>query len=256
MRVLLIGDVVGRPGRRGIRELLPAIHDEFSIDLVIVNGENAAGGFGLTEKTAAELLQAGADVITSGNHIWDKQDIVPHLDGEMPILRPLNYPGGVPGRGHIERKGVTVVNLIGNTFIGSFDSPFFAMDHLLEELGANHGPIVIDFHAEATSEKAALGWYLDGRISAIVGTHTHVGTVDTRVLPKGTAFVSDAGMTGVIDSVIGDTPESVLKRFLTAIPSRLEVGKGRVKLNSVLVDIDETSGHAREIFRIDRETES
>ncbi len=255
MRVLMVGDIVGQPGRRTLRKLLPGLREEYGIDAVVVNGENAAGGFGLTLPTAQEILAAGVDVITSGNHIWDKREFYPHLDSELPVLRPVNYPRGVPGRGYLWINGLWVVNAIGQTWMGSFESPFFTMDKVLKDLNAQGQAIVVDFHAEASSEKNALGWYLDGRVSAVVGTHTHVGTIDTRILPKGTAYVSDLGMTGVIDSIIGDTPESVLKRFLTAIPSPLEVGNGRTKLNAVLIDIDESTGLARSIQRVDRETD-
>ena len=252
MKILLIGDVIGRPGRRALRGLLPGLRNEYGIDLVIANGENAAGGLGLTKATAEELLRSGVDIITSGNHIWDQKEIIPHLDGGLPIIRPLNYPDGVPGRGYLIKGGALVVNLIGRTFIGNFDCPFRAVDRLLERVANRPKVIVLDFHAEATSEKVALGKYLDGRVSAVMGTHTHVGTIDTRILPGGTAYVTDVGMTGPIDSVIGDDSDEVIRRFLTQIPHRLSVGKGDVLLNSVLVDVAD-SGRATSIMRIDRE---
>ena len=252
MQILLIGDVIGRPGRRALRGLLPGLRNEYGIDLVIANGENAAGGLGLTKATAEELLRSGVDIITSGNHIWDQKEIIPHLDGGLPIIRPLNYPDGVPGRGYLIKGGALVVNLIGRTFIGNFDCPFRAVDRLLERVANRPKVIVLDFHAEATSEKVALGKYLDGRVSAVMGTHTHVGTIDTRILPGGTAYVTDVGMTGPIDSVIGDDSDEVIRRFLTQIPHRLSVGKGDVLLNSVLVDVAD-SGRATSIMRIDRE---
>ena len=255
MRILFVGDIVGKGGRRVLREQLQCLQSSHLVDFTIVNVENSAGGFGVTPGIGRQVLDLGVDVMTSGNHIWDKREILPYLEGEMPILRPLNYPPGVPGRGYLRKMGTWVANLIGCTFIGNFESPFFVMDRLLDELQAEGQPIIVDFHAEATSEKGALAWYLDGRVSAVLGTHTHVGTIDARILPRGTAFVSDVGMTGVIDSVIGDTPESVLRRFLTGIPSPLDVGKGRVQLNAVLVDVDEGTGRAREIVRIDRETD-
>ena len=251
MRILMVGDVIGRPGRKAIRSLVPGLRSEYGLDLVIVNAENAAGGLGLTQATAEEILESGVDVLTSGNHIWDQKEIIPHLEGELPILRPLNYPSGVPGRGYLVRDDVLVVNLVGRTFMGSFDCPFRAMDRLLAELKAKPPVIVIDFHAEATAEKVALGWYLDGRVSAVVGTHTHVGTVDARLLPKGTAYITDLGMTGPADSVIGDDIEAVLYRFLSQLPHRLSVGKGNVILNAVLVELD--GGQAISITRIDRE---
>jgi len=251
----MVGDVIGRPGRRAVQVLLPDLRQEYSIDLVIANGENAAGGLGLTRETAEELFASGIDVITSGNHIWDHKEIIPSLDSELAILRPLNYPPGVPGRGYLTKGKVLVVNLLGRTFIGNFDCPFRAMDQLLEELVDKPPVIIADFHAEATSEKVAMGRYLDGRVSAVLGTHTHVGTIDARLLPEGTAYVTDVGMTGPLDSVIGDDADAVIRRFLTQLPHRLSVGKGSVVLNSVLVEVEESTGVAKSIVRIDRETE-
>lgn len=255
MRILMVGDVIGRPGRRAAQVLLPNLRQEYSIDLVIANGENAAGGLGLTRETAEELFASGIDVITSGNHIWDHKEIIPSLDSELAILRPLNYPPGIPGRGYLTKGKVLVVNLLGRTFIGNFDCPFRAMDQLLEELVDKPPVIIADFHAEATSEKVAMGRYLDGRVSAVLGTHTHVGTIDARLLPEGTAYVTDVGMTGPLDSVIGDDADAVIRRFLTQLPHRLSVGKGSVVLNSVLVEVEESTGVAKSIVRIDRETE-
>jgi metallophosphoesterase (TIGR00282 family) len=251
--VLAIGDIVGRPGRQAVEELLPELRQEFGIDLVVANGENVAGGLGLTSATARELIAAGVDVITSGNHIWAKKEILPYLDGEMPILRPLNYPAGVPGRGYLIMGGVMVVNLIGRTFMGDLNCPFRAMDKLLAEVNPMPPVIIVDFHAEATSEKMAMGHYLNGRVSALLGTHTHVGTIDATVLSRGTAYVTDIGMTGPIDSVIGNDTEAVLRRFLTAIPDHLPVAKGKVALNAVMVDIDETTGQATGISRVCQE---
>ncbi len=254
MIVLTIGDIIGGPGRRAVKDILPGLREQYGIDFVIANGENVAGGLGLTLKTADELFDAGVDVITSGNHIWAQKEIVPYLDSELPILRPLNYPPGVPGRGFLVfRNRVVVVNLIGRTFIGNFDCPFRAMDKLLTELNAKPAIIIIDFHAEATSEKMALGRYLDGRVSAVLGTHTHVGTIDAQLLPKGTAYVTDIGMTGPVNSVIGDDTETVLSRFLSMIPHRLAVGKGKVAFNAILVTLDEETGLATGIERICRE---
>ncbi len=254
MRVLMIGDVVGRPGRRAVSTLLPGLRDEYGIDLVVANGENAAAGFGLTLDTAQDLFDAGVDAITSGNHIWDQKEIIPHLDTELAILRPLNYPSTTPGKGYIDVKGVLVVSLIGRVFVGNFDCPFRAMDALLEKMGESHRIVLVDFHAEATSEKMAMGWYLDGRVSALVGTHTHVGTVDTSLLLQGTAYVSDLGMVGPWRSVIGSSIEDVMERFLNQTPRRLNVAGGAaVKFNSVMVDIDEGTGRATGIARLDRE---
>ena len=253
MNILAIGDIIGSPGRRAVVKLVPVLRQEFGIDFVIANAENAAGGFGVTPETAQELFDADVDVLTSGNHIWAQKDIFPYLDSEMPILRPLNYPPGVPGRGYLIQNGVLVVNLIGRTFIGNFDCPFRAMDRLLDEINPKPSIIVVDFHAEATSEKGAMGRYLDGRVSAVLGTHTHVGTIDTRVLPQGSAYVTDIGMVGPIDSIIGDAPESVLQRFLTSMPVRLTVGSGKTMLNAVLVSVDDKTGKALKIERITRE---
>lgn len=256
MRILMLGDVIGRPGRRAVHALLPGLRQEYGIELVIANGENAAGGLGLTRETAEELIKSGVDVITSGNHVWAQREIMNDLDSDLAILRPLNYPPGVPGHGYLIKGETLVVNLLGRTFIGNFDCPFRAMDQLLEELADNKPPVIIvDFHAEATSEKVAMGWHLDGRVSAVLGTHTHVGTVDARLLPKGTASITDVGMIGPIDSVIGDDTDVVLRRFLTQIPHRISVGKGSVLLNSVLVEIEEATGRAKNISRIDREIE-
>ncbi len=255
MRILAIGDIVGRPGRRAVREFLPGLRKEYGLDMVIANAENAAGGFGLTVATADELLSYGVDVLTSGNHIWAQSEIFPYLDSEMPILRPLNYPPGVPGKGYIMRGETMVVNLIGRTFISNFDCPFRTMDKLLADLEHKPSRIIVDFHAEATSEKMALGRYLDGRVSAVLGTHTHVGTIDTQVLTKGTAYVTDIGMTGPADSVIGDDADSVLRRFLTMMPHQLSVGKGKPVLNAVMVEIAEGTGRATGIERIVRKME-
>ena len=253
MRILMVGDVIGKPGRNAISVLLPELREKHSIDLIVANGENAAGGIGLTPDTAQEFFQSGVNVITSGNHIWHHKELLPYLESEPRVLRPLNMPPGVPGQGYVIIEKVMVVSLLGRVFIGPFDCPFRAMDQLLEEINPRPPIILVDFHAEATAEKVALGWYLDGRVSAVLGTHTHVGTIDFRVLPKGTAFVSDVGMVGAIDSVIGDDIDSVIERFLTLMPHRLSVGKGNTMFNSVLVDVEEDSGKAVSISRLDLE---
>lgn len=255
MLILAIGDIIGRPGRQAVNELLPGLRQQYGLDLVIANAENAAGGLGVTLATARELLDAGVSVLTSGNHIWAQKEIIPYLDGEMPILRPLNYPPGVPGRGYIINGRAMVVNLIGRTFMGNFDCPFRAIDKLLAELNSKPPVIMVDFHAEATSEKVAMGRYLDGRVSAVLGTHTHVGTIDAQLLPQGTAYVTDIGMTGPIDSIIGDDAEAVIHRFLTIIPERLSVGKGKAIFSAVLVRVDDDSGRAISIERIHRGVE-
>lgn len=251
----MIGDVIGKPGRQTVQKLLPGLRQQYKLDMVMANAENAAGGLGLTLATAEELLDAGVDVLTSGNHIWDRREIIPYLDEDMPILRPLNYPPGVPGRGYIATDKALVVNLIGRTFIGNFDCPFRAMDQLLSEFKDRQPVIIVDFHAEATSEKMAMGRYLDGRVSAVLGTHTHIGTIDAQLLHQGTAYVTDIGMTGPADSIIGDETESVLQRFLTMLPHRLSVGTGKTIFNAVLVSIDDESGKATSIDRIDLEAE-
>jgi len=253
MRVLMMGDVVGKPGRRAIRQTLPALRRDLELDLVIANAENAAGGLGLTPDTAQELFEGGVDILTLGNHAWAKREVVPLLEGELPIIRPLNYPPGVTGQGFVIQDDVLVINLIGRVFMGTFDDPFQAVDNLLEDLRDRASIIIVDFHGEATSEKAAMGWYLDGRVSAVVGTHTHVGTVDTRLLPKGTAYVTDIGMVGPWNSIIGDNVEEVLYRFLTQMHNKLTVAEGPVRLHSVLIDIDDSSGKARSIERVDRD---
>ena len=253
MKVLAIGDIVGRPGRRAVNRYVRDLRRERGIDLVIANGENAAGGFGLSVVVARELLSYGVDVITSGNHIWAQRDIIPYLDEDVPVLRPLNYPPGVPGRGYLMTDKALVVSLIGRTFMNPFDCPFRKMDSLLEELTPRPTVIIVDFHAEATSEKVAMGRYLDGRVSAVLGTHTHVGTIDTKILRHGTGYVTDIGMTGPEDSIIGDDPEGVLQRFLTQMPHRLSVGRGRPVLNAVMVEVDESTGRAVAIERIQRE---
>jgi metallophosphoesterase (TIGR00282 family) len=256
MNILAIGDVIGKPGRQTVQKVLPGLRQQYHLDLVIANAENAAGGLGLTSSTARELLEAGVDILTSGNHIWDQKEIIPYLDGNLPILRPLNYPPGVPGQGYLTKDHIAVVNLIGRTFMNNYDCPFRAMDALLPRLRNSCSVIIVDFHAEATSEKVAMGRYLDGRVSAVLGTHTHVGTVDAKVFPKGTAHVTDIGMTGPTESIIGDDIQIILQRFLTVTPVRMTVGTGnKTILNSVLVNVDDKSGQALSIERVDRETE-
>ncbi|MCX8126899.1 MAG: TIGR00282 family metallophosphoesterase, partial [Dehalococcoidia bacterium] len=233
MRTLVIGDVVGRPGRKAVQQLLPGLRKEYSLDFVVCNGENAAHGAGITPETAQELLSAGVDVITTGNHVWAQKEIIPYLNGPLPILRPLNYPPGAPGRGLICTDKAIVINLMGRTFIGNYDCPFRGIDQVLPQLMEKHLPIIVDFHAEATSEKMAMGRYLDGRVSAVFGTHTHVATADLTILPLGTAYMTDIGMVGPIDSVIGNDVESVINNFLVRMPYRITVAKGRTGLSAV-----------------------
>lgn len=251
---MMVGDVIGRGGRNALCGLLPGLRDELNIDFVTAQGENLAGGFGLTRNTVADLLDSGVDVVTTGNHVWDKREFVEDLDDpSLPVLRPMNYPAIAPGRGCIDMGRVAVVNLIGRVFVGEFDSPFAVIDELLASGWGKGKPLVVDFHAEATSEKSALGWHLDGRASAVCGTHTHVPTADCRVLPGGTAFVSDLGMVGSPDSVIGMQVDDVLARFLTGVPKRMSpVASGPMNFNSVLIDVDDETSKAVGINRVDR----
>ncbi len=253
MNILLIGDIIGRPGRQVVNKYLRALRKQHRIACVIGNAENSAGGFGLTPDTTQELLGSGIDVLTSGNHIFAQKEIIPYLDADMPILRPLNYPSGVPGRGYLIFGKALIVNLMGRVFMNTLDCPFRAMDKLLGELKNKPKVIIVDFHAEATSEKVAMGRYLDGRVSAVLGTHTHVGTIDTQILRGGTAYVTDIGMTGPTDSIIGDEADGVIQRFLTQMPHHLTVGRGKPVLNAVLVEVDETSGKSVSIKRIQQE---
>lgn len=249
----MIGDIVGKPGRRAVIELVPKLRREMSLDIVVANAENAAGGTGLTPEIAEDLYSVGVDVITLGNHTWAKHEIIPYLDSGAALLRPINYPPRVGGRGYLIFHDVLIVNAIGRVFMGNFDDPFRALDDLLKEHRDKVKAVLVDFHAEATSEKGAMGWYLDGRVSAVVGTHTHVGTVDARILPQGTAYISDIGMVGPWDSIIGNTVDDVLQRFLTQMHVHLNVPSGLVRFQSVVIDIDETTGKARSIQRVDRD---
>jgi len=255
MRTLFIGDCIGRIGREGIKARLPEIVDFYKIDFIIANGENLAGGFGLTAETAQELYSAGVDVITSGNHIWDKKVALKLLDEDKRILRPANYPPGVPGRGagvyHKNGFTVGVLNLIGRVFMDFYDDPFRCADDQLKWLAGETNLIFVDLHAEATSEKQAMGYYLDGRVTAVIGTHTHVQTADERVLEGQTAYITDAGMAGPIDSVIGLNKHEAMQRFFTRIPHRfMEVGKGEGVLSAVVVEADPETGRAKTIARV------
>lgn len=255
-RILFVADVVGHPGREAVKAILPGLRDELRPDVTIVNGENAAGGFGLTAKIAAELKGAGADVITSGNHVFAQKEFVNELPELDRVLRPANYPPAAPGQGWcvLEASGqqVLVMNLMGRIFLDALDDPFRAADMILSD-HPEAKIVFCDMHAEATSEKTAMGWYLDGRASAVVGTHTHVATADARVLPGGTAYVTDVGMVGPRDGCIGMDKDVVIQRFLTGVPNRFVVASGTVTFNSVLVKIDGSTGRATAIQRIDRE---
>jgi len=255
-RILFVADVVGHPGRDAVRAILPGLKRELEPHLTVVNGENAAAGFGLTAKLVQEIKSAGADVITSGNHVFAQKEFLTELPELEGVTRPANYPPGAPGKGWctLEAGGqdVLVMNVMGRIFVESIDDPFRAADAILAE-HPDHRIVLCDMHAEATSEKTAMGWYLDGRVSAVVGTHTHIPTADARVLPGGTAYVTDVGMVGPRDGCIGMDKEVVLKRFLTGVPNRFVVASGPVTFNSVLVTISASSGRATSIQRVDRE---
>ncbi len=255
MRILFIGDIVGKPGRRALRELLPGLKNELGVDFTIANVENAAGGAGVTEKIVEEIRGYGVDVLTGGNHIWDKREVLTFIDKFEWLLRPANYPPGVPGRGYgvfTAKTGVKVgvINLIGRLFVGSFDCPFRKAEEILEKINAQL--IIIDFHAETTSEKQALGHFLDGKVTAVIGTHTHVQTSDNRILRGGTAYITDAGMTGGLDGVIGIEKKLAIDRFLYQMPQRFEPSKEMIGLEGVFIDVDPATGRAMNIERIRR----
>jgi 2',3'-cyclic-nucleotide 2'-phosphodiesterase len=255
MRILFIGDIVGKPGRLAMRALMPKLIAEREVDFVIANCENAAAGFGVTRDVVEDLYNDHADVLTSGNHIWDKKEIVEFIDDYETLLRPANYPPKTPGRGSVVMPTpagiyVGVINLAGRIFMQPLDCPFRTAEKEIEQIKKKTNIIFVDIHAEATSEKIALGWFLDGRVSAVVGTHTHVQTADERILPQGTAYITDAGMTGPFDSVIGTKKETVLDRFLLQMPNKFDVAKNDVRLQGVLIDIDARDGRATTIERL------
>ncbi|MEK6681282.1 MAG: TIGR00282 family metallophosphoesterase [Nitrospirota bacterium] len=254
MRVLFIGDIVGEVGRRFLLEQLASLSDEYRADLIIANCENAAGGFGITPKIAEEMLEKGIHVLTSGNHIWDKKEIMDYLSREPRLLRPANYPDGVPGFGWVViGSGVDkigILNLSGRVFMNTLECPFRTAKKLISEIKKETKTIILDFHAEATSEKIAMGWYLDGEVAAVIGTHTHVQTADEEILPSGTAYITDVGMTGPSNSVIGIKKESAIEKFLTQMPKRFDMAKGPAVLSAVFLDIDTSTGRAKAIERI------
>ena len=255
MRILFIGDIVGRPGRELVRQGLQAIVEHHQIDLVIANAENSAAGFGITREIGDQLLDWGVDVMTSGNHIWDKKEALDYIGAEPRLLRPANYPAGAPGNGSYlartrDGRSAGVVNVMGRVFMLNIDDPFAVVLREIDALKQRTRIVFVDFHAEATSEKIAMGWHLDGRVTAMVGTHTHVQTADERILPKGTAYLTDVGMTGPHDSVIGVEIAAALGRFLTALPQKFETATGNPRLNAVIVDGDELTGRARSIERL------
>ena len=252
MRLLFLGDIVGSAGRDAVVRSVAPLRRELELDYVVVNAENIAGGRGTLPAHADELFQCGVDLISGGNHTFQHRELYPYLEETPGITRPLNYPPGAPGHGIATSGNLTLVNLIGRTFMAAeYDDPFRAVDGALAAVPGDQF-VLVDLHAEATSEKVAMGWYLDGRVTAVVGTHTHVPTADTRVLPNGTAYCSDAGMCGAHDSIIGDEIEAVLSRFLTQMPTRLPAAKGAVQLNGLLIEADETTRRATSIVRCDR----
>jgi metallophosphoesterase (TIGR00282 family) len=255
VRILFIGDIVGRPGRELVRQGLQAIVEHHQVDLVIANAENSAAGFGITREIGDQLLDWGVDVMTSGNHIWDKKEALDYIGAEPRLLRPANYPAGAPGNGSYlartrDGRAVGVVNVMGRVFMLNIDDPFAVVLREIEALKQRTRVIFVDFHAEATSEKIAMGWHLDGKVTAVVGTHTHVQTADERVLPQGTAYLTDVGMTGPHDSIIGVEIAAALGRFLTALPQKFETATGNPRLNAVVVEADEKTGRATSIERL------
>lgn len=255
MNLLFIGDIVGRPGRDLLRDGLAAIVDRYRVEFVIANGENAAAGFGITREIGEELLARGVDVLTSGNHIWDKKEAIGYIGTEPRLLRPANYPAGVPGRGsYVGRtaggRAVAVINVMGRVHMPALDNPFTVVQREVEAARARTPIVFVDFHAEATSEKIAMGWHLNGHVTAVIGTHTHVQTADEQILPGGTAYLTDVGMTGPHEGIIGVEREPALARFLTGMPSRFETATGNPRLHAVVIEADEATGRARAITRL------
>lgn len=255
MKILFIGDIVGKPGRRAVRELLPQLMVERSVDFVIANCENAAAGFGVTREVVEDLYGYRVDVLTSGNHVWDKREVLDFIDDYETLLRPANYPDGVPGRGSVVMPiaggaYVGVLNLLGRVFMPAVDCPFRTAEREIEKIKRKTPLVIVDFHAEATSEKQALGWFLDGKVTAVIGTHTHVQTADEEIRPGGTAYITDAGMTGPFDSVIGTRKEAILERFLHQVPNKFDVAKRDVRLQGVIVEADVNTGRALKIERV------
>lgn len=255
MKILFIADIVGKPGRSAVRGIVPDMIPQYGIDFVIGNCENAAAGFGVTRDVVEDLYDSCIQVLTSGNHIWDKKEVEDFVEDYQTLLRPANYPVGTPGRGSVVMSGrsgihVGVINLMGRVFMSPLDCPFRTAEKEIEKLQGKADVIFVDIHAEATSEKEALGWFLDGRVSAVIGTHTHVQTADEKILPRGTAYITDAGMTGPFNSIIGIRKDLILERFLTQVPNRFIVAKEDVRLQGVIIDIDEESGKAINIQRL------
>ncbi|MDY6842880.1 MAG: TIGR00282 family metallophosphoesterase [Thermodesulfobacteriota bacterium] len=255
MRILFIGDIIGKPGRSILHKSLKRIKADNDIEFIIANGENAAGGFGITPKITLELFSYGVDVVTSGNHIWNRREIIDFISSETRLIRPANYPKNVPGQGSTiitlpSGNQISVLNLCGRVFMKSLECPFRVAREHIEEIKKKTNLIIVDFHAEATSEKVAMGWFLDGIVSAVIGTHTHIPTADERILPRGTAYITDVGMTGPIDSVIGLNKDVILDHFITQLPKRFEIAQGGLYLNGVLIDLDTSTGLSKKIERI------
>lgn len=256
MRILFIGDIVGKPGREAIAAFLPDLQKEYALDLVIANAENASAGRGLTKDVANELYDSGIHFITLGNHVWDQKEILKFIDNENRLIRPANYPMGAPGKGFgfVVRNGIRtgIINLSGRIFLPPLDNPFTMVIQLINKMAAETNVILVDFHAEATSEKVALGWFLNGKVSAVLGTHTHIQTADARILEQGTAYITDVGMTGPKDSVLGVKKEIIINNFITQMPVRFEVATGPIQINAVVIDVDEKTGKANQIITIQR----
>lgn len=256
MQILFIGDIVGKPGRETVKCFLPDLQKEYRFDLIVANAENASGGRGLTKEVAHELFDAGIHFLTMGNHVWDQKEIIKFIDDERRLIRPANYPKGVPGKGYgfVINNGIKtgIINLSGRVFLSPLENPFTTVIQLINKIAVETPVILIDFHAEATSEKVALGWLVNGKVSAVLGTHTHIQTADARVLDQGTAYITDVGMTGPRDSVLGVKKEIVINNFLTQMPVRFEVAGGINQLNAVVLDIDEKNGKARRIVPLQK----
>lgn len=255
MNILVIGDIVGKPGRRAIKETLSKIQNDYNIEFTIANAENAAGGRGLTRDVMGELLNSNIDVLTMGNHVWDNKDIFNFIEDEPRLIRPANYPEPCPGQGyHIYTAGfnikVAVINLSGRVYLPALDCPFKKLDEILTNIKGKSDLIIVDFHAEATSEKLALGFYSDGKVTAVLGTHTHIQTADERILPQGTAYITDLGMTGPVDSILGMNKDEVINRFITQRPTRFEVATGQAQIQGVILEIDLELGRVKKIQRI------
>lgn len=255
LKILILGDIVGKPGRNILMTKLSGIQAEYGIDFTIANAENAAGGRGLTRNVMNDLIAAGVEVMTMGNHVWDNKDIFNFVDDEERLIRPANYPGDCPGQGyHVYTAGfntkIAVINVSGRVFLPALDCPFKVLDDILEDLNGKADYIIVDFHAEATSEKLALAYYLDGRVSAVVGTHTHIQTADESILPEGTAYITDLGMTGPQESILGMEKDIVIQKFLTGRPARFEVAKGKAQIQGIIVEVDDTANKVLDIKRV------